>query len=35
MSGGYSPFTFVRQDILQGFEVDVINAVAVESGLKV
>ncbi len=27
MSGGYFPFTFVRQDVLQGFEVDVMNAV--------
>jgi len=35
MSGGYFPFTFVRQDVLQGFEVDVMNAVAEETGLKV
>jgi putative amino-acid transport system substrate-binding protein len=35
MSGGYFPFTFVRQDILQGFEVDVMNAVAEETGLDV
>lgn len=35
MSGGYFPFTFVRQDTLQGFEVDVMNAVAEEAGLKV
>lgn len=28
MSGGYFPFTFVRQDVLQGFEVDVMEAVA-------
>lgn len=32
MSGGYFPFTFVRQDVLQGFEVDFINAVADETG---
>jgi len=35
MSGGYFPFTFVRQDKLQGFEVDVMNALAEETGLKV
>lgn len=35
MSGGYFPFTFVRQDELQGFEVDVMNAVAGEAGLDV
>jgi len=35
MSGGYFPFTFVRQDTLQGFEVDVMNAVAKEAGLTV
>ena len=35
MSGGYFPFTFVRQDILQGFEVDVMNAVGEETGLKI
>ncbi|GLO72901.1 amino acid ABC transporter substrate-binding protein [Phaeobacter inhibens] len=35
MSGGYFPFTFVRQDVLQGFEVDVMNAVAEETGLEV
>jgi putative amino-acid transport system substrate-binding protein len=28
MSGGYFPFTFVKQDKLQGFEVDFINALA-------
>lgn len=28
MSGGYFPFTFVEQDILQGFEVDVMRAVS-------
>jgi len=35
MSGGYFPFTFVQQDKLQGFEVDVMNAVAAETGMKV
>jgi len=35
MSGGYFPFTFVRQDELQGFEVDVMNAVGEEAGLEV
>ena len=35
MSGGYFPFTFVQQDQLQGFEVDVMNAVAEEAGLEV
>ncbi len=35
MSGGYFPFTFVKQDVLQGFEVDVMNAVAEETGLEV
>ncbi len=28
MSGGYFPFTFVEQDTLKGFEVDVMDAVA-------
>lgn len=32
MSGGYFPFTFVKQDVLQGFEVDFMNAVAKETG---
>ncbi len=32
MSGGYFPFTFVRLDELQGFEVDFINALAAETG---
>ncbi len=32
MSGGYFPFTFVRQDKLQGFEVDFMNALAEETG---
>lgn len=35
MSGGYFPFTFVRQDELQGFEVDVMNAVGEETGLGI
>ena len=35
MSGGYFPFTFVRQDELQGFEVDVMNAVGTEAGLDI
>jgi hypothetical protein len=35
MSGGCYPFIFVRQDILQGFEIDVMNAVAEETGLNV
>ncbi|CTQ34711.1 amino acid ABC transporter substrate-binding protein [Jannaschia rubra] len=32
MSGGYFPFTFVRSDELQGFEVDFIEAIAAETG---
>ena len=32
MSGGYFPFTFVRLDKLQGFEVDFMNAIAAETG---
>ncbi|MEB8388680.1 amino acid ABC transporter substrate-binding protein [Rhodobacteraceae bacterium KMM 6894] len=32
MSGGYFPFTFVKLDKLQGFEVDFINAIAAETG---
>ncbi|WP_310621303.1 amino acid ABC transporter substrate-binding protein [Flexibacterium corallicola] len=32
MSGGYFPFTFVKQDKLQGFEVDVLNAVGEQTG---
>jgi putative amino-acid transport system substrate-binding protein len=32
MSGGYFPFTFVRADELQGFEVDFMNAVAERTG---
>ena len=35
MSGGYFPFTFVRQDELQGFEVDVMNAVGAEAGMDI
>ncbi len=35
MSGGYFPFTFVKQDELQGFEVDVMNAVGEEAGLEI
>ncbi|EKF17170.1 amino acid ABC transporter substrate-binding protein [Nitratireductor pacificus] len=35
MSGGYFPFTFVKQDKLQGFEVDVLDAVAQETGDEV
>ena len=34
MSGGYFPFTFVKQDVLQGFEVDVMNAVGEEAAVK-
>ncbi|MDO5621654.1 MAG: amino acid ABC transporter substrate-binding protein [Paracoccus sp. (in: a-proteobacteria)] len=32
MSGGYYPFTFVRADKLQGFEVDLMNAIGQETG---
>lgn len=35
MSGGYFPFTFVRADKLQGFEVDLMNAIAEETGDEV
>lgn len=35
MSGGYFPFTFVKQDELQGFEVDVMEAVADRLGIEV
>lgn len=35
MSGGYFPFTFVKLDELQGFEVDFINAVAKQTGDEV
>ncbi|SDR31030.1 amino acid ABC transporter substrate-binding protein [Pseudovibrio sp. Tun.PSC04-5.I4] len=32
MSGGYFPFTFVKQDVLQGFEVDFARALVAETG---
>ncbi|KZL20653.1 putative amino-acid-binding protein YxeM precursor [Pseudovibrio axinellae] len=32
MSGGYFPFTFVKQDVLQGFEVDVARAIVEQTG---
>ncbi|ROT98773.1 amino acid ABC transporter substrate-binding protein [Marinobacter sp. R17] len=35
MSGRYFPFTFVENDKLQGFEVDVMNAIGKELGRKV
>jgi putative S-methylcysteine transport system substrate-binding protein len=35
MSGGYFPFTFVQLDELQGFEVDLMNAVAERTGDEV
>nr|WP_300310506.1 amino acid ABC transporter substrate-binding protein [Halomonas sp.] len=35
MSGGYFPFTFVEQDKLKGFEVDVMEAVGEEMGVDV
>lgn len=35
MSGRYFPFTFVEQDQLKGFEVDVMNAVAERIGVDV
>lgn len=35
MSGGYFPFTFVRADKLQGFEVDFMNAIGAETGHEV
>jgi len=35
MSGGYFPFTFVKLDQLQGFEVDFINAIAAQTGDEV
>ncbi len=35
MSGGYFPFTFVRADKLQGFEVDLMNAVGEITGDKI
>ncbi|WP_136684094.1 amino acid ABC transporter substrate-binding protein [Falsirhodobacter xinxiangensis] len=35
MSGGYFPFTFTRDDTLQGFEVDFMNEVGKRTGLDV
>ncbi len=35
MSGGYFPFTFVREDKLQGFEVDLMNAIGAETGHEI
>lgn len=35
MSGGYFPFTFVKDDTLQGFEVDMMNAVGAKIGRKI
>jgi putative amino-acid transport system substrate-binding protein len=35
MSGGYFPFTFVRADELQGFEVDFMNEIAKRTGDEV
>ena len=35
MSGQYFPFTFVEQDTLKGFEVDVMDAIAKEMGRNV
>ena len=35
MSGGYFPFTFVKLDKLQGFEVDFMKAIAEETGDEV
>ncbi|WP_040474689.1 amino acid ABC transporter substrate-binding protein [Marinobacter algicola] len=35
MSGQYFPFTFVEQDKLKGFEVDVMNAVGKEMGREI
>jgi putative S-methylcysteine transport system substrate-binding protein len=35
MSGGYFPFTFVRQGELQGFEVDLMNAIGEELGREI
>lgn len=32
MSGGYFPFTFVEKDVLQGFEVDFMNAIGELTG---
>lgn len=35
MSGGYFPFTFVRRGELQGFEVDLMNAIGEELGREI
>lgn len=35
MSGQYFPFTFVEQDVLKGFEVDIMDAIAQEMGVSV
>ncbi len=35
MSGQYFPFTFVKQDTLKGFEVDVMNAIGKEMGREI
>ena len=35
MSGGYFPFTFTRADELQGFEVDLMNAVGENTAIVV
>lgn len=35
MSGSYFPFTFVEQDTLKGFEVDVMRAISEELGVEV
>lgn len=35
MSGGYFPFTFTRNDTLQGFEVDFLNEIGERAGLDV
>ena len=35
MSGKYFPFTFVKQDKLQGFEVDMWNQIGERTGYKV
>lgn len=35
MSGGYFPFTFVQQNELQGFEVDLMNAIGQELGREI
>ncbi|MFT7366710.1 MAG: putative amino-acid transport system substrate-binding protein, partial [Marinobacter psychrophilus] len=35
MSGQYFPFTFVEQDELKGFEIDIMNAVGKEMGREI